>query len=616
VSESALNLALVGNPNCGKTALFNLLTGARQKVANYAGVTVEKRSGEFVDQHGRKYVVVDLPGTYSLHANSADEAIARDAVLGGLRGEVQPDVIVAVLDATNLHLGLRLALELQALKRPMMVVLNQMDVAKQRGIEIDVAKLSALLGCQVVSSVAINRGGAGELLAALPAYEKTPPSPLKLSELSVEAQYAAVEQILGSVLQNPGRYPAWQDALDRFVMHPIFGVGILVAVMFFMFQAVFAWAGPLMDGIKTGVAGMGTLVSTWLPDNALRSLLVDGVFAGIGSVIVFLPQILILFAFILALEDSGYLPRAAFLLDKMMRGLGLSGRAFIPLLSSFACAIPGIMATRTIPDPRERWITIMVAPLMTCSARLPVYALIIAAFVPPTSVLGLFNLQGVTLFALYVIGILSSVLVAYVLKRSGGRQQSYPLMLELPNYHWPNLRSVLIGLWQRAMIFLHRIGTIILSLMIVLWFLSTYPHAPVDATQPAVYYSFAGFIGRAMEPIFAPLGFNWQMCIALVPGMAAREVAVSALGTVYALSDKGEALSGALGHVIQTQWGLPTAFAFIAWYVYAPQCISTLVTVKRETGSWKQSMWMAVYLFALAYLAAFVTYRVALWWTA
>jgi len=614
-TNPALTLALIGNPNCGKTALFNLLTGARQKVANYAGVTVERRSGEFADTGGRRYQLLDLPGTYSLHASSADEVIARDAVLGGLKGERQPDLMVVVLDATNLHLGLRLVLELKAIHRPLIVVLNQIDVARQRGIEINQVRLADLLGCQVVTTVAIARAGAAALLQALPGFSATPQTRLALAKQSVEDLYRQVDQILLQVLTNPGRYPHWQDQIDRVVMHPLLGVLLLMAVMFSMFQAVFAWAAPLMDGITATITYLGGMVAAAMPPSALRSLLVDGFFAGVGSVIVFLPQILILFAFILALEDSGYLPRAAFLLDRLMRGLGLSGRAFIPLLSSFACAVPGIMATRTIPDPRERLITIMVAPLMTCSARLPVYALMIGAFIPRQAVLGVFNLQGLTLFALYLAGIFSSVAVAFVLKRAGGRSQSYPLLLELPSYHWPRLRGVLIGLWQRMQIFLRRIGTIILALMIVLWFLSSYPAPPPLATEPAIYYSLAGMLGRAMEPVFAPIGFNWQICIALVPGMAAREVAVSALGTVYALSADGDALKAALGSIIQAQWGLPTAFAFIAWYVYAPQCLSTLVTVKRETQSWLKASGLALYLFGLAYLAALVTFRIASWIT-
>ena len=613
MSSVGLRLALVGNPNCGKTALFNLLTGARQKVANYPGVTVERRSGLFEDGQGRWCEILDLPGSYSLHANSQDEAIARDAVLGGLSGEQQPDLLLAVLDATHLHLGLRLVLELRALGRPMLVVLNRIDAALARGMRIDRDALARALDCPVVATVAITRGGAEQLLAALQEFAPTGPSRLKLTGESVESLYQQVDRILAQVLLDPGHYPVWQDRLDRLVMHPVLGVVLLVMVMFLMFQAVFAWAAPLMEGLAAGVDWLAAATTQSMASGPLQSLLVDGLFAGVGSVLVFLPQILILFAFILALEDSGYLPRAAFLLDRMMHGMGLSGRAFIPLLSSFACAVPGIMATRTIADPRERLVTIMVAPLMTCSARLPVYTLIIAAFIPRRDVLGVFNLQGLTLFGLYLLGIGSSVMVAAALKRWRRNRLSYPLLLELPDYHWPHLRSVLVGLWQRAVIFLRRIGTIILALMVLLWFLASWPAPPAGASGPAIQYSFAGMLGQAMLPLFAPLGFNWQMCIALVPGMAAREVAVSALGTVYALSADGEALNGALAGIVQSEWGLASAFAFLAWYVYAPQCLSTLVTVRRETGSWRQALWLAFYLFALAYAAAFVAYRLALW---
>ncbi|HMK84938.1 MAG TPA: ferrous iron transporter B, partial [Steroidobacteraceae bacterium] len=339
--------------------------------------------------------------------------------------------------------------------------------------------------------------------------------------------------------------------------------------------------------------------------------LVNGVLAGVGSVLVFLPQIIILFFFILVLEDSGYLPRAAFLLDRLMGSVGLSGRAFIPLLSSFACAIPGIMATRTIQNPRDRLATIMIAPLMTCSARLPVYALIIGAFIPRHIVWGGLELQGLVLFALYVAGVASAMLVALVLKRVGSTSRYHTLLLELPAYHWPNPRNLLIGLWQRAEIFLSRVGTIILALMVILWALSSYPAPPPGAPGPAIEYSIAGQMGRWLAVVFAPIGFNWQISIALVPGLAAREVAVGALGTVYALSSTGTDVSAALTPLIAQSWTLPTALSLLAWYVFAPQCLSTLVAVRRETNSWRYPVLMAGYLFALAYGGSFITYRVA-----
>ena len=345
----------------------------------------------------------------------------------------------------------------------------------------------------------------------------------------------------------------------------------------------------------------------------MRSLVVDGVIAGAGGVVVFLPQIIILFFFILVLEESGYLPRAAFLLDRLMGGVGLSGRSFIPLLSSFACAIPGIMATRSIANPRDRLVTIMIAPLMTCSARLPVYALLIGAFIPSRTVWGAFEQQGLVLFALYVVGIAGSLSVAWVLKRFTARGQVRTLMMELPNYHLPNVRNVAIGLWQRVVIFMKRVGGVILVLTIALWFLASFPGAPPGATQSAIEYSLAGQLGHALAVVFEPIGFNWQISIALVPGLAAREVAVSSLATVYALSSTAQDAAQALSPLIARSWSLATALSLLAWYVFAPQCLSTLATVKRETGGWTMPLIMAGYLFGLAYVASFITYRMAVW---
>jgi len=362
------------------------------------------------------------------------------------------------------------------------------------------------------------------------------------------------------------------------------------------------------------VAWLGALCSSVLPAGPLRSLLVDGIIAGAGGVLVFLPQILILFAFILVLEDSGYLPRAAFLLDRLMGGVGLSGRAFIPLLSSFACAIPGIMATRTIPDKRDRLVTILVAPLMTCSARLPVYTLLIGAFIPARKVAGLFELQGLVLFSLYFVGVGAALAVAWLLKRFGRSAGAQPLLMELPSYHWPQLRSLALGLWQRAVIFISRVGGILLALSVLLWFLSSFPAPPVGAVGPAIEYSWAGQLGALLAVVFAPIGFNWQISVALVPGLAAREVAVSALGTVYALSATGDDTGAALVPLIAADWSLPTALSLLAWYVFAPQCLSTLAVVRRETNGWRWPLVMTAYLFGLAYAASFVTYRVALAW--
>ena len=614
-----LQVALVGNPNCGKTALFNLLTGARQKVANYAGVTVERKVGVLPLTDGRSVAVFDLPGTYSLTPLTPDEEVTRDVVFGRREGESAPDAIVAVVDATNLRMNLRLVLELRALGRPMIVSLNMADVARSRGLQIDVARLSAELGVPVVETVAVRHNGhaalraeierqalqfgAASAPAALPAAAMPAPGTAELQR--------EVRRILAVAAPGALHFERFDHRIDAVVMHPVWGLVLLATLLFLIFQAVFSWANLPMDAIKDGMAWLAEQTTARMAEGPLRSLLVDGVIAGVGGVLVFLPQILILFFFILLLEDSGYLPRAAFLLDTVMGKVGLSGRAFIPLLSSFACAIPGIMATRTIANWRDRLATIMVAPLMTCSARLPVYALLIGAFIPARDI-GPFNGQGLTLFALYAAGVLSSMAVAWLLKRFWMKSSYQPLMLELPPYRLPSLRNLGYGLWERARIFVRRVGGIIFALTVLLWFLSSYPAPPEGATGPAIQYSAAGWLGQALEKVFAPIGFNWQISIALVPGLAAREVVVGALGTVYALSGSEDAVADTLMPVIASQWSVATAYALLAWFVFAPQCLSTLAVVRRETNSWRYPVLMASYLFALAYGAAFVTYRVAL----
>ncbi len=609
-------VALLGNPNCGKTALFNRLTGARQKVANYAGVTIERKEGSFTSPDGRPFRLLDLPGAYSLSATTPDEAITRDVVAGLRAGEQAPDLIVCVVDATNLRLNLRLVLEIKRLGLPMILALNMVDVAKKRGIEIDADKLAVELGMTVVETVAVQGGGEKSLLRALDQaspLQHTSANPLSaIDAVSVETTQREVRRILAACSSDFHDTGNLTEKIDDVVLHPVLGPVILALIMFLVFQAVFSWANVPMDLIKEGVEGLGKLIGAHMGDGVLKSLLVEGILGGAGSVLVFLPQILILFFFILILEDCGYLPRAAFLLDRLMGGVGLSGRAFIPLLSSFACAIPGIMAARTIQNPRDRLVTIMIAPLMTCSARLPVYALIIAAFIPQRDLAGFISLQGLVLFVLYFAGIAAAMAVAYFMKRTVGADRQQPLMLELPSYHWPHLRNLGIGLWERAKIFLSRVGTIILTLMILLWFLSSFPGAPAGATHPPIYYSLAGLLGRGLELIFAPIGFNWQICIALVPGLAAREVAVGALGTVYALSQTGDDLATSLTPIIAGSWPLATALSLLAWYVFAPQCMSTLSVVKRETNSWRYPLLMAGYMFGLAYAASFLTYRIAL----
>ena len=615
-----LRVALLGNPNCGKTALFNLLTGSRQKVANYAGVTVERKEGQVLTASGHRVMVLDLPGAYSLNALSADEAVTRDIVIGQRPGEPLPDRLVCVADATNLQLNLRLVLEARALGLPMVLALNMSDAARRAGIVIDREVLSRELGIPVLETVGVRHDGARELLQFLDDWQVPSAKPASAAAWQaptfdqVMDTQLEVRRIMRLAVQSPSDSLHADDAIDRVVLHPLWGMLLLALILFMMFQAVFSWATLPMEAIKSAVEWLSGLLRTHMPEGVLQSLLADGILAGAGGVLVFLPQILILFFFILVLEDSGYLPRAAFLLDRVMGSVGLSGRSFIPLLSSFACAIPGVMATRTITHWRDRLVTIMIAPLMTCSARLPVYALLIGAFIPDRTVGGLFNLQGLVMFALYAGGIVSAMAVAAVFKLWRGHARPTPLIMELPAYRVPSLRQLAMGLHERAMIFLKRVGGIILALTVLLWFLSTFPAPPEGAVGPAIQYSLAGRLGRALEVVFAPIGFNWQIAIALVPGLAAREVAVGALGTVYALSATGEDVASALGPVIAKSWSMATALSLLVWYVFAPQCISTLVTVRRETNSWRYALFMAGYLFALAYGASWITYRLALLW--
>ncbi|WP_299177951.1 ferrous iron transporter B [uncultured Brevundimonas sp.] len=618
VALKTARVALVGNPNSGKTALFNALTGAHQKVANYAGVTVERKQGLIRAASGRTLSVLDLPGTYSLRARSPDEEVTRDAVLGRLAGETPPDVVVCVADATNLRLVLRLVLELKAVGRPMVLALNMYDIAQRQGLRIDLERLRVELGVPIITTVATRKRGIDDLIAEIETqaeaaalgenHWRSPDS----AELRAAAQEA--ERIMKACVRPPERPDTLTGRIDAVLLHPVGGMIILMALLFVMFQAVFSWAAPLMDGIEGGVGWIGGLVASILPDTGVwglvQSLIVDGIISGVGSVLVFLPQILILFLFIIALEDFGYMARAAFLMDKIMGGAGLHGRAFIPLLSSFACAIPGVMAARVIDSKRDRMTTILVAPLMTCSARIPVYTLIIAAFIPNETVWGFANLQGLVMFGLYAAGIVSALVVSLIIRKIFWRGAVEPFMMELPTYKLPDIKSVGFNLWLRAEIFLNRAGRIILPAVIILWVLATFPYPPANATLPDIDYSFAGMLGRALEPIFAPIGFNWQMVIALIPGMAAREVAVAALGTTYAIAD-AENATGLLASTLSAHWSLATALSFLAWYIFAPQCVATLGVVKRETNSWKWTWIMIGYMFGLAYLASFATYHVA-----
>ena len=608
-------VALVGNPNCGKTALFNLLTGSRQKVANYAGVTVERKEGAYELSDGKKLRILDLPGTYSLYPRSPDERVTCDVLAGKAKGEKKPDWVICVVNATNLRRGLRLVLGVKRMGLPVVVAVNMMDMAARRGIQIDLAELSKELGVPVVSTVGVKSEGAKDLKNTLDHLDTLKPIaedvPLAMNHADQnQSDQARVRTILHNIKLDDAAPHLPTDQLDKVFLHPLWGSVILAVVLFLVFQAVFSWASAPMDLIERLSTATGEWVGSMLPEGIIKSFIVDGLIAGLGGVIVFLPQIIILFFFILLLEESGYLPRAALLLDRLMGSVGLSGRSFIPLLSSFACAIPGIMAARTIPNARDRWVTILIAPLMTCSARLPVYALLIGAFIPHKTVFYGVELQGLVLFVLYFAGIFAAFSVAWVLKQFGQHKHTRTLMMELPDYHWPNVRNLAIGLWQRVEIFMRRVGGIILTLTVLMWFLASFPGAPEGATGAAIEYSFAGTVGRWLNVIFAPIGFNWQISIALVPGLAAREVLVSSLATVYALSSSDD--GGALMPIIAQQWSMATAFSLLAWFVFAPQCLSTLATIKRETGGWRMPLIAAGYLFALAYLASFITYRVAL----
>ncbi|HEV2567166.1 ferrous iron transporter B [Sphingomonas sp.] len=605
-------VALVGNPNAGKSSLFNALTGARQKVGNYPGVTVERHSGRFALPDGRPVELVDLPGAYSLEPASPDEAVTRDVILGRQAGERQPAAMIVVLDASNLDNHLRFAMQLIALGLPIVIALNMIDLAKRDGLEIDPKLLETELGVPVIPTVAVRRRGLDELRAAVAdavgdvtATPKVERSIEALASVQRRARELARKAI---VSESPAR--RFTHSIDAVALHPVIGPLLLAAILFVMFQAVFTWSEAPIGWIEGGIEALGGWAAANLPDNALRALLIEGVLAGVGAVIVFLPQILILFLFILVLEASGYMVRAAFLMDRLMARVGLSGRAFIPLLSSFACAVPGIMATRTIDDPKDRLTTILIAPLMTCSARLPVYTLIIAAFIPDRSLAPGIGLQGLVLFGLYVAGVLGAFLAALVLRRTLTRGRGAGFMMEMPKYQWPRFSDIAIGLWQRAEAFLKRAGTIILFTTVLLWALASFPKAPEGVKQSE--YSVAGRIASGIKTVVRPIGFNHEIALALLPAMAAREIAVSAIATVYAIDAPNEEQAAtALEDRLSTAWPLPTALAFLAWFVFAPQCISTIAVTRRETNSWRWPGFMVGYLFAIAYLAAGATY-----WTA
>ncbi|HMT40227.1 MAG TPA: ferrous iron transporter B [Sphingorhabdus sp.] len=611
MTEAVPLVALVGNPNAGKSALFNALTGARQKIANYPGVTVERKSGRASFADGRPVELIDLPGAYSLEPDSLDEAVTRDVVLGRFEGQRRPDALIVVVDAGNLDNHLRFALELIGQGLPTVVALNMVDLASRDGLELDAQKLALALGVPVVPTVAVRKRGLDalldELAQELSTHIDAPEVPQGRAEITKRAHEISRAAI---VSETQGRQ--WTRRLDNVLLHPVGGIVVLLALLFVMFQAVYAWSEAPIGWIETGFAMLTDAINGAVPDSIFRSFLTDGVIAGVGAVVVFLPQILILFLFILLLEASGYMTRAAFVMDRMMAAVGLSGHSFIPLLSSFACAIPGIMATRSIMDQKERLATILIAPLMTCSARLPVYTVIIGAFIPSAAVGPGIGLQGLVLFALYISGIVGAMLAAAVIQRFVTQSRGGSFLIEMPRYQLPRIRDIALGLWQRALVFLRRAGTIIFVATIVLWALLSFPKVPVGSSESQVEYSAAGRIASVIEPAVEPIGFNHDIALAIIPAMAAREVAVSALATAYAIdADDEEEQASSLGMKLAGNWSLATALAFLAWFVFAPQCISTIAVTRRETNGWKWPIFMVTYLFALAYVAAGITY-----WTA
>lgn len=601
--------ALVGNPNAGKSALFNALTGARQKIANYPGVTVERKAGRLVLPSGEPVELTDLPGSYGLAATSPDEEVTRRVILGELPGEPAPEVLVVVLDASNLEQHLVFAQEVIALGRPTVVALNMVDLAERDGLVLDPKALETALGVPVIPTVAVRRRGLTELAEAIAAAEEREAEPHHAHTTATERRFTAHAIAQGAIVSETAQHRL-HSRLDRLFLHPWLGPPILFALLFVVFQAVFAWATPFADALEGGIGTISDLVRGAMPAGLLRDFVTEGVLSGVGSVVVFLPQIVILFFFILALESSGYMARAAFLMDRLMAGVGLSGRSFIPLLSSFACAVPGIMATRSISDPRDRLTTILIAPLMTCSARLPVYAVIIAAFIPNRAVAGGIGLQGLVLFGLYVTGIVGAMIVALVLRRSVTRGAASGFIMEMPKYQMPRFGDLMLGLFQRAWIFLRRAGTIIFAATVILWLLLTFPRA--EAGQNQVDASIAGKLANGLAVVVEPIGFNRDIALALIPAMAAREVAVSSLATTYAVgAEDEEAAALALGDQLKSRWSLATALAFLAWFVFAPQCMSTIAVTRRETNGWRWPAFMLAYLFGLAYLFAGLTY-----WTA
>jgi ferrous iron transport protein B len=643
-----LTIALAGNPNAGKTTLFNSLTGLNQKVANYPGVTVERKEGVW-SLGDRSATLIDLPGLYSLDATSLDEQIARDVITGKVESVPKPDVIVSVVDATNLERNLYLATQLFEFGTPVVIALTMIDVFEKRKHQIDIKKLTSNLGVPVVAVNAKAERGKSELVEKVLASVGTKVKiPYELNGGSPEGDNAKIfarynfisDAVQDSVHHNDKREHRISEKIDRVLTHKVFGLAILVLILLTIFQAIFSWATLPMDLLEQGFGALGDGVRTLLPEGILADLIVDGIIAGVGGVLVFLPQILLLFLFISVLEDTGYLARAAFLLDKLMSRVGLHGKAFLPLMSSFACAIPGIMATRTIENRRDRFATILIAPFMSCSARLPVYTLMIGAFFAGQKVFGFVSLGAVLMLAMYTLGIVVALIVAFILKRTILKAPPPPFIMELPPYRMPSIRTVFQNMLTRAWLFVKRAGTVILAISIILWALMYFPRSspqPVAGNQPQsvlnndqqttineplpegeqLRNSFAGRLGHTIEPVIRPLGFDWKIGVALIASFAAREVLVSTLSIIYNVgkdeNEQSETLISAIRNAKddngQIVWTPLTALTLMVFFVLAMQCMSTVAIVRRETNSWSWTLFMVSYMTALAYFAAFITYQ-------
>ena len=688
------NIAVIGNPNAGKTTLFNALTGLRQKVGNYPGVTVEKKEGRLEFEGGLEATVLDLPGTYSLTANSPDERIATDVLLGRTAHTPPPDLVICVVDASNLERNLYLLSQIIDRSIPVIVALNMIDVAKEQGTEIAISTLETELGVRVIPTVA-NRGTGiqalkhtilsnnistgrarqwrlpepvqkecEELVGLLQTYDRLPEpvafhdavmlltasgstpelstrySPEVLEHVQkdhqrldflgfdrqsvfVESRYDWIKEVCAkAVVQHKQTGLTLSDSIDRIATHKVWGFAVFVALMAIMFQSIFTWANTPMELIADGFNRVGQFVTSVMPPGDLRDLTVNGALAGVAAVVAFLPQIAFLFLFLALLEDSGYMARAAFIMDRLMSKVGLHGKSFIPLLGSFACAIPGIMATRTIENPKDRLATMLVAPLMSCSARLPVYTLLIAAFIPHTTVLGVFSLAGITLFSMYFLGLVAALLMAWLFKKTLLKGPPPVFIMELPPYKIPSLKSILMHMWERSLLFLKKAGTIILGVSIVLWFLATYPKLENVTPSEQLEHSFVGRAGQLIEPLIRPLGFDWKVGIGLVSSLLQREVFVSTMGTIYNIQNADES-DGSVSLKEQMQAdrdpvsGAPaftalTAVCIMVYYVLAMQCMSTVAVMRRETNGWKWPLFQIGYMTSLAYGVTFLVYRAAL----